>query len=256
MRDHVRHFVSLFAERFRPRGPVFEFGSYQVDGQDRTANLRSLFAGRRYVGCDMRVGPGVDRVEDVSRLTLADGSAATVLCLDTLEHVLDVPRAAAEMIRVLAPGGMIVVSAPMDFRIHAFPDDYWRLTPSCLERLLAPLGASVVGSQGTETHPHTVLAIGCKSPVPDNFTERAMLLIGEFDGWCAAQAHQVPWTTRMKRLLRTPLQSKGERRRARDYYATRFLVHVRASDVPRAHRASPAAAFSSPPTSGSRLDIS
>ncbi len=226
MREHVREFVSQFAETFCPQGPVYEFGSYLVDGQSDLADLRPLFPGQRYVGCDMRRGPGVDRLEDVTRLSLTDESVSTVLCLDTLEHVFDVPRAAGEMIRVLRPGGMIVVSAPMDFRIHAYPDDYWRLTPSCLERLLSPLGATVVGSQGPESHPHTVLAIGCKSPVPDDFVQQAMHLVHAHDAWCRAQEQQTPWTKRTKRLLRAPLRSRGEHRREREYYASRFLVHV------------------------------
>ena len=48
-------------------GPVFEFGSYQVEGQVDYADLRGLFPARRTSSCDMRPGKGVDRVEDVSR---------------------------------------------------------------------------------------------------------------------------------------------------------------------------------------------
>ena len=39
-------------------GPVYEFGSYLVDGQQQIANLRDVFAGRQFVGCDLRAGPG------------------------------------------------------------------------------------------------------------------------------------------------------------------------------------------------------
>ena len=70
MRDHNKAFCRLVAETFDCPGPVYEFGSYQVEGQVEYADLRGLFPGRRYVGCDMRPGPGVDRVEDVSDLSL------------------------------------------------------------------------------------------------------------------------------------------------------------------------------------------
>src|SRR5208337_314921 len=50
-------------------------------------------SGQVYVGCDMRPGPGVDRVEDVSASNLPDGSAGTVLCIETFEHVFEVRRA-------------------------------------------------------------------------------------------------------------------------------------------------------------------
>ena len=89
MRDHNKAFCSLVAETFDCPGPVFEFGSYQVDGQEGYANLRGLFATKSYVGCDMRPGPGVDRVEDVTAISLPDESAGTVLCIETFEHVFD-----------------------------------------------------------------------------------------------------------------------------------------------------------------------
>ena len=88
MRDHNKAFCRLVAETFDCPGPVFEFGSYQVEGQEGYANLRELFPGKTYVGCDMRPGPGVDRVEDVTAISLPDSSAGTVLCIETFEHVV------------------------------------------------------------------------------------------------------------------------------------------------------------------------
>src|SRR5690242_2333824 len=105
MRDNVRAFVAAAAANFELRGPVYEFGSYIVPGQEAIGDLRSLFPGREYVGCDMREGPGVDRVEDISQLSLPDESAATILCVETLEHVFEVRRAVDEILRVLAPDG-------------------------------------------------------------------------------------------------------------------------------------------------------
>jgi len=68
MRDHNKAFCRLVAETFDGPGPVFEVGSYQVEGQEGYANLRHLFPGQDSVGCDMRPGPGRDRVEDVTAL--------------------------------------------------------------------------------------------------------------------------------------------------------------------------------------------
>ena len=55
----------------------------------------------------MRPGPGVDRVEDVSAISLPDGSAGTVLCIETFEHVFEVRRAFDEVFRILKPGGAL-----------------------------------------------------------------------------------------------------------------------------------------------------
>ena len=81
MRDHNKAFVQLIAETFDCPAPVYEFGSYQVEGQVEYADLRATFKGKNYVGCDMRPGPGVDRVEDVSNISIGDGEAGTVLCI-------------------------------------------------------------------------------------------------------------------------------------------------------------------------------
>ena len=82
----------------------------------------------------MRPGPGVDRVEDVTAISLPDESAGTVLCIETFEHVFEVSKAFDEVFRLLKPGGIFVITSPLNFRIHGYPDDYWRMTPNCLRR--------------------------------------------------------------------------------------------------------------------------
>lgn len=226
MRDNVRAFVEAAVETFALRGPVYEFGSYQVEGQQGLGDLRSLFPGISYTGCDMRPGPGVDRLEDLARLKLADGAAQTVLCLETLEHVFEVRRAIDEMIRVLAPGGVLLVSVPLDFRVHDYPSDYWRLTPSCLSRLFAPLAGTIVGWQGVEDYPHTVLGIGVKSPVDKRFAAGASQFVKRMEQRLQLAARQVGWRRKLKHWTIGRLRSKGERRRQRDYHRAQFLVQL------------------------------
>jgi SAM-dependent methyltransferase len=224
MRDNVRAFVAAAAAEFEMPGPIYEFGSFIVPGQEAIGDLRPLFPDREYVGCDMREGPGVDRVEDISQLSLADESVPTIVCVETLEHVFEVRRAVDELLRVLAPGGMIVITTPFNFYLHDYPGDYWRLTPPCLQGLLAPLAATVVGSQGVEKFPHTVLALGCKAPVPGDFAARTERFIARFQAWLQAVKEAEPRGRRFKRRIVSLVRSKGERRRERDYYDARFVV--------------------------------
>lgn len=244
MREHVRTFVELAADCLPLAGPVYEFGSFLVEGQRLRADLRGVFPGRPYVGCDLRAGPGVDRIEDVSQLSLADGVAGTVLCLDTLEHVFEARRAVDELIRVLAPGGVLLISVPFSFRVHNFPDDYWRMTPGCLDRLLAPLEASVVGSVGLESDPHTVLALAAKAPLAPGLLTGINRLLDDFsrrlDGLEAAAAGR----HRVRRWLTRWTRSKGDRRREEEFYASRFTMHLPAqtwygAELARALSASP-----------------
>lgn len=55
-----------------------------------------------------------------------------VVCTDVLEHVERPWTAALELWRILKPGGILVLSTPLDFKEHPFEamgySDYWRFT--------------------------------------------------------------------------------------------------------------------------------
>ncbi|GAC1467659.1 MAG: hypothetical protein NVSMB9_09510 [Isosphaeraceae bacterium] len=226
MRNHNKAFCQVAAETFDCPGPVYEFGSYQVEGQLDYADLRSVFPGKRFVGCDMRPGPGVDRVEDVSEISLADGTAGTVLCIETFEHVFEVRRAFDEVFRLLKPGGLFLITSPLNFRIHGYPDDYWRMTPNCLRRLMAPYEARLTGSQGYHSFPHSVMGLGFKAPAPSNFPERARVFTQKYEAWLTREQTAIPFGRKLRQGLSQVYRSKGERMQVRDYYQARFEVDV------------------------------
>jgi SAM-dependent methyltransferase len=226
VRDHNKAFCRAAAESFDCPGPVYEFGSYQVEGQEGYANLRGLFPGKAYVGCDFREGPGVDRVEDVSRMTLPDACAGTVLCIETFEHVFEVRRAFDEVFRVLRPGGIFLITSPLNFRIHGYPDDYWRMTPSCLRRMLGCYGAVLSGFQGHAAFPHTVMALAVKTPAPADFAARAERLQRAYGEWLRQTEQAIPLGTKLRRAAAMLYRSKGERRHLADYYKAEFCLDL------------------------------
>lgn len=144
-------------------GPVVEIGARPAEGQEDSLDLRSLFPGEEFVGCDIQPGPRVDRIEDVHALTFDSDSVGSFLALDTLEHVRDPIRAVQEMHRVLRPGGVLLLSSVMFFPIHAHPWDFWRFTPEGFAQLLAPFPSSLVMTLGWELMPETVFGVGVKS---------------------------------------------------------------------------------------------
>jgi SAM-dependent methyltransferase len=226
MRDHNKAFCRVVTETFDCPGPVYEFGSYQVEGQVDYADLRALFPGKAYVGCDMRPGPGVDRVEDVSAISLPDGSIGTILCIETFEHVFEVRKAFDEVIRVLKPGGVFVITSPLNFRIHGYPDDYWRMTPSCLRRMLGNYAARVTGFQGHHKFPHSVMGVAIKAPAPSFFTNHAAALIRSYNAWLRRQETSLPASEKLRRGLARLYRSKGERYQIAEYYKAGFEVDV------------------------------
>lgn len=227
MRDHNKAFCRLVAETFACPGPVFEFGAYQVEGQVDYADLRSLFPGREYVGCDMRPGPGVDRVEDVSAIGLPDGSVGTILCIETFEHVFEVRKAFDEVYRILKPGGLFVITSPLNFRIHGYPDDYWRMTPNCLRRMLAPYDARLTGHQGYHKFPHSVMAVAAKAPAPADFSSKADDLALAYREWLRHAESGLPFAEKLRRGFAQVYRSKGERNQVSAYYSADFYLDTR-----------------------------
>jgi SAM-dependent methyltransferase len=161
MRDDAKVFVELVARAFDPPAPILEIGSLQTRGQEGFADLRTFFPGKAYTGCDVVAGPGVDRIVDAAALDLPDGSVGTVLSIDSLEHIPDPWRTAAEMHRVLAPNGLCAITMPFVFPVH-YPPDYTRFTPEGLARLLRAFGAVRVFSLGDAQWPHSVYALAVR----------------------------------------------------------------------------------------------
>lgn len=158
----IYNFVKELSERIEFPDPIVEFGSYRVE-KDQANDLRALFPDRDIVGTDMRMGPGVDRVEDLRRLSFEDGSVGTAICLDTLEHCQDPPQACREMHRVIADGGVCIISSVMLFGIHGYPNDYFRFTPEGFRSMLEGFESQWVAGVGNPEIPIQVVGVGRKS---------------------------------------------------------------------------------------------
>lgn len=209
MRQIVKDFAATASQKLPITEPVYEFGALRVAGQETFADLRPLFAGKAYVGADMREGLGVDKVLDLHKIDLPDESAGTVLCFDTLEHVEYPHTAMREIHRILKPGGIAVISSVMCFHIHDYPYDYWRFTPEAFRSLLKPFTATFVGYAGEESFPHTVVGIGCKGDCPalSDFEE-------QYRAWQQRSYNPGKMSVgkKIRRLLVPPLFSSSSRK--------------------------------------------
>lgn len=170
MRPHIRELIRLAALEIDLPEPIVEVGSFLPPGQERLADLRPFFAGKRYIGCDMRPGPGVDRVEDLHRLGFEGGEVGCFVLADTFEHVRDPLRAMAEVRRALAPGGVVIFTSVFAFPIHDYPNDYWRFTPEIFRELARPFSQAAIFYSGDPLCPHTVAGVAADSSESDLLT--------------------------------------------------------------------------------------
>ena len=80
---------------------------------------------------------GPDVVYGGGTLPFRDGAFDTVLSVQVLEHTPRPAALVAEMARVLAPDGILILTAPFQFRLHEQPHDYFRYSPYGLRQLCA-----------------------------------------------------------------------------------------------------------------------
>jgi SAM-dependent methyltransferase len=103
--DFLARVKKALPEHFQ-RKRVLEVGSYMVNGSPR-----AYFEGCDYLGCDWRSGPGVDVVGFAHELDFAEASFDVVLSTECLEHDIHWRDTLVTMMRVLKPGGLLIVTA-------------------------------------------------------------------------------------------------------------------------------------------------
>jgi len=132
------HEFFIRQQRDRFQGPILEIGSRDYGS---TVNLRQLFPDEDYIGIDMQSGKGVDRVLDLTLPFEAVDAAlegrrfGAVICLSVLEHCAQPFHMAANITRLLRPGGCLYVSVPFSWKFHGYPSDYWRFTHEGVRKL-------------------------------------------------------------------------------------------------------------------------
>ena len=102
----VRDYVTAHG---RPSGTVVEIG-----GRDINGSVRVLF-GDPYISTDIRGGDGVDVVAD-GETYQPPAPAGAVVCCEVFEHTPRGEQICANVFRMLAPGGVFLVTAAGDGR--------------------------------------------------------------------------------------------------------------------------------------------
>ena len=112
----VAHLVGTEVARRggRPRVYLHEQITSFYDWAQRS--LAADVVGSEYLGPDVPAGAVIDgiRHEDALALTFADGSFDVIISQEVFEHVPSIEPAIEETVRVLAPGGRLLLSVPFN----------------------------------------------------------------------------------------------------------------------------------------------
>jgi SAM-dependent methyltransferase len=119
-------------------------GALVLDAGAGQAPYRRLFRHAKYEAADFAQLRGkyakLDYVCDLTDIPVDDGRFDRIVFNQVLEHLPEPQAAIAELHRVLKPGGRLFCSAPLYYREHQVPYDYYRYTQFGLKRLFEDAG--------------------------------------------------------------------------------------------------------------------
>ena len=147
-----RYFVDDFMLR---RTAAIAPGSLVLDLGGHKQEKRGEFDIRRFplrvVYANLTPAKRPDVQADAASIPFAAGVFDAVICAELMEHLPDPRLVLAETVRVLRRGGMILITVPFLYPIHADPYDFGRYTETYWRRALADHGfcAVEVEAQGT-----------------------------------------------------------------------------------------------------------
>jgi SAM-dependent methyltransferase len=129
-------------------GEAVQPGELVLDAGAGRSRYRKLFTHARYETADFLAVEGKKYVQptyvcDLGEIPVEDGRFDHVLLTQVLEHIPEPPRVLAELHRVLKPGGRLWLTAPLFYREHEKPYDFYRYTRFGLRHLLKGAGFEV-----------------------------------------------------------------------------------------------------------------
>ncbi len=120
--------IAAFVSRYATDGKTLDVGCHEGPYKKWFPNT---------VGFDIRPGKGVDVVGDIHDMPFGEGEFDAILCTEVLEHCRDPRTAVGEMLRVLKPGGRVILTTRFMYPSHGQPWDYYRFSRNALLDLFA-----------------------------------------------------------------------------------------------------------------------
>jgi SAM-dependent methyltransferase len=142
----------------------------EVGAWDREGTAQDRVRGREpasYLGTDITAGQGVDILCGAEDLIARFGPEAfdIVLATEVVEHIRDWRAAFRNMLTVLRPGGLLVLTTrSITYPYHGVPHDYWRYEPDDIRRILD--GWTIETLERDPERPGVFVAVRKTGPVP------------------------------------------------------------------------------------------
>ena len=150
LRHYIFHFETAIEDAVSGFAASLENGALVLDAGAGECVYKNRFQRHRYVGLDLGIGDSnwnyrqLDAIADLTAVPFRTDVFAGVLNIVTLEHVREPGSVLAEIVRVLQPGGRLLLILPHEWEKHQTPHDYFRYTRYGAEYLLRRAGFSAI----------------------------------------------------------------------------------------------------------------
>ncbi len=141
--DWCLEFIQRTFSHWPDQPEILEVGAKEVNGSARPVCQERA---QRYMGVDIEQGEGVDVLVDANHLTEHFGKDVfdIVISTEMVEHVYDWPNVLYEMLSILKPGGLLLLTTrSIGFEIHGYPDDHWRYSKRDMKLIFQSVGEIV-----------------------------------------------------------------------------------------------------------------
>jgi len=126
-RKHINGFIQRVAQTTKEKGL---FGKLLEIGPQDRSDIQLNFTNYSIDTFDIVDTYNPTHVGDLTQYNsnIQDSTYDCIACLEVLEHTINPFDAIKELRRILKDGGYLLVSAPLNWRIHGPSPDCWRFT--------------------------------------------------------------------------------------------------------------------------------
>ncbi len=129
-----------------------------------------------YKGIDVAEASDFDYINkditffDGKNIPFDNNTFDAIICTEVLEHVYEHQHLVDEIYRVSKPGAKGIITIPFSARYHYIPHDFYRYTPSALERIFGKFSKIEIIPRGTDVLSicAKIIVLFYRNMLPDN----------------------------------------------------------------------------------------
>jgi SAM-dependent methyltransferase len=143
LRNNINNLIDFYINKYA-KGILLEVGAGGSYLKDRYGDFI-----KNWITSDYDIRAKVDIRLDGQSLPFKENLFDTIICIDVIEHVPNPQQMIGELVRVLKPGGVLILSTPFFFYLHESPNDFTRFSKFGLINLIKNNKMSVIDLKPT-----------------------------------------------------------------------------------------------------------